>query len=126
MADWKRLAKAVILADGTIGTHTAAALKAELIADGAVSQDEVEFLLELRTEAAAAVPEFHQFVFALIKRVVLPDGHVNAAETKWLKTFVFHDGKVDEHEKRLLTDLKESAIVTCPEFDELCHRYESI
>lgn len=126
MADWKRLAKAALVARGEIGPEAAAAVRAEFLTDARVDREEVEFLLDLRRSARSAVPEFHEFVFHVVKRVVLPDGEITPMETIWLRKLVFADGATDAHERRLLKELKEAAIVTCPEFDELVHEHESI
>jgi hypothetical protein len=119
MADWKKLAKAVILADGYIEEKETEIIKKEILADGVVSKSEAEFLIDLRKNASKAVRKFHEFVFEVVKKAILADGVINADEAKWLEKFIFADAKVDDMEKDFLRDLKVSAKKSCPEFDEL-------
>lgn len=126
MTDWKALARAVLLAEGAITPPVTGALKRVILADGRVSKEEAEFLLDLKKNASTVCEEFSRFVHDILKRVILPDAQINAAEARWLRTVVFADGKVDEAEQRFLKELKDAALVTCPEFDELCHEYGSL
>ena len=123
MADWKKLAKAVILADGYIERKEVDIIKREILADGVVSKSEAEFLIDLRKSAPKAVVEFHQFVFEVVKKAILADGAISKEETTWLEKFITADGKVDAEEKAFLADLKASAKSTSPEFDALCKKY---
>ena len=68
MADWKNLSKRLVLADGVIEQAEADILREEFLGDGVVTQVEAEFLLELRDKAVKAVPDFHQFVFLVVKK----------------------------------------------------------
>lgn len=119
MADWKRLAKNLILADGYIERKETEIIKKELLADGAISKSEAEFLVDLRKHAPKAVQEFHQFVFDVVKQAILADGEISKAEADWLKKFLLADGVVDDAEKQLLHELKAAAKKTSPEFEEL-------
>jgi uncharacterized tellurite resistance protein B-like protein len=123
MADWKRLAKAVILADGYIEEKETDIIRKEIMDDGVVNKSEAEFLVDLRNSAPKAVAKFHNFVFEVVKKAILADGDISAQEATWLQKFILADGKVDEMEKALLLDLKKSARKTCPEFDELVKKY---
>lgn len=123
MADWKKLAKDLLLADGYIERKETELVKKAILADGVVSKSEAEFLIELRREAPKAVIEFHTFVMEVVKKAVLADGEVSAAEAAWLEKFITADGKVDDVEKQLLRDLKAGAAKTCPEFDGLVAKY---
>jgi uncharacterized tellurite resistance protein B-like protein len=123
MADWKKLAKDLILADGYIERKETELIKKAILADGVVSKSEAEFLLELRKEAPRAVAEFHSFVLDVVKKAVLADGDVSAAEASWLERFITADGKVDDQEKQLLRDLKAGAKSTSAEFDALFKKY---
>jgi uncharacterized membrane protein YebE (DUF533 family) len=119
MADWKKMAKALILADGYIEEKETEIIKKEILADGVVSKSEAEFLIDLRKAAPKAVKKFHDFVFEIVKKAILADGIINTDEVKWLEKFIFADAKVDDMEKAFLNDLKLSAKRTCPEFDAL-------
>jgi uncharacterized membrane protein YebE (DUF533 family) len=125
MADWKKVAKAVILADGYIEEKETAILKKEILADGVVSKSEAEFLIDLRNSAPKAVQSFHTFVFDVVKKAILADGSIDSNEAAWLTKFILADGKVDETEKAFLKDLKASATKTSPEFDALIKQYAS-
>ena len=50
MADWRKLAKALALADGRIDTRETAIIKNEIWADGKLDKSELEFLLDLEPE----------------------------------------------------------------------------
>ena len=125
MADWKKVAKAVILADDYIEEKETAILKKEILADGVVSKSEAEFLIDLRKSAKKAVVSFHTFVFDVVKKAILADGSIDKNEAAWLTKFILADGVVDDQEKAFLKDLKASATKTCPEFDALVKKYAS-
>jgi hypothetical protein len=123
MADWKKLAKNVILADGYIEEREAELIKKEIMADGVISKSEAEFLVDLRRSAPKAVAKFHQFVFEVVKKAILADGDISPQETAWLEKFILADGKVDDLEKAFLLDLKKSAKKTCPEFEAMIRKH---
>jgi hypothetical protein len=123
MADWKKLAKKLILADGYIEEKETDLIKEALLEDGVVSKSEAEFLIDLRNSAKKAVQKFHLFVFEVVKKAILADGAISPDEAKWLEKFLLADGKVDDLEKEFLKDLKSSAKKTCPEFDALVKKY---
>lgn len=123
MADWKRMCKTLILADGYIEEKEAEIIKKEFLADGVINKSEAEFLVDLRNTAPKAVKKFHDFVFEVVKKALLADGEISAAETAWLQKFILADGKVDDMEKVFLLDLKKSAKKTSPEFEALLKKY---
>jgi uncharacterized tellurite resistance protein B-like protein len=123
MADWKKLAKALILADGYIEEKETDIIRRELLADGTINKTEAEFLIDLRNSAPRAVAKFHSFVFEVVKKALLADGDITAAEAAWLEKFILADGKVDEMEKTLLKELKAGAKKTSPEFEALVKKY---
>jgi hypothetical protein len=55
MADWKKLCKQLILADGYIEEKETDIIRKEILADGVVSKSEAEFLIDLRNSAPKAV-----------------------------------------------------------------------
>src|SRR5580704_14218418 len=105
MADWKKMAKALILADGFIEEKETEIIKKEILADGVVSKSEAEFLIDLRKSASKAVQNFHLFVFEVVKKAILADGFISPDEAKWLQKFILADGVVDDLEKAFLKDL---------------------
>ncbi len=118
MADLKQL-KANILADGTIDDQEVEVIRRELYADGEIDREEVEFLISLRNEAQSTCPGFEKLFFEALKKNVLADGAIDAEEAAWLRKMLFADGKIDEGEKRFLTDLKKQAKKVGPEFQKL-------
>jgi tellurite resistance protein len=119
MADWKKLAKALALADGKIDTKETKIIKDEIWADGKLDKSELEFLLDLKKNARSVVGDFNQMLFSAIKAAVLADGEISAKEAAWLRQFLYADGKIDQEEKKFLQDLKASARVRSPEFEAL-------
>ncbi|MFI3189618.1 hypothetical protein BCS42_05605 [Crenothrix sp. D3] len=55
MAEWRKVAKAFALGDGHISQKEVETLRVQLLADGAVSKSELDFLLEIKAEATSAV-----------------------------------------------------------------------
>jgi len=119
MADWRKLAKALALADGRIDTRETQIIKKELWADGKLDKSELEFLLELKRSAQSVVRDYNLLLYTAIKAAVLADGDISAKEAAWLRKFLYADGKIDDDEKRLLQELKSGASSTSPEFEAL-------
>jgi uncharacterized membrane protein YebE (DUF533 family) len=122
MADWRKLAKALALADGRIDTKEAEIIKHEIYSDGKIDRSEIEWLIDVRKSGGGSVHVFDQLVFSAIKTAVLADGNIDAKEAKWLTKFIFADGKVDDGEKKFLADLRTSAKSSSPEFQDLCKK----
>src|SRR5262249_27932319 len=104
MADWRKLAKALALADGRIDTKETEIIRRELYADGKLDRSEVEWLLDVRRSSSGSVQAFDKMVFEALKPVILADGEIDAKEASWLRKFIFADGKVDEAEKKFLQE----------------------
>jgi len=127
MADWKKLAIALTLADGKIDDEEVKILKKELWADRKIDEEEVKFLIELRNAAqkkAKARKEevnagFERLFFKAIEENVMADGKIDADEARWLRAMLFADGKIDANEKKFLVRIKKAAKQTSPEFDAL-------
>jgi uncharacterized tellurite resistance protein B-like protein len=119
MADWKKLLKDLLLADGVIDASEAGLLKEEILADGVVDQEEVEFLVDLRNSAKSTSAEFNEFFFDSLKSNILEDGVIDSDEARKLREIIFADGVVDEDEKKFLQSLKEGAKEVSPEFNTL-------
>ena len=56
MADWRKLAKAALLADGQIDEREVAILRKELFADKRIDRAELEFLMEAKKQARWSCP----------------------------------------------------------------------
>ncbi len=119
MADWKKLLKDVLLADGTIDNSETELLKKELLADTIIDDDEIDFLIQLRKEAKSVSSDFEEFFFLALKKNILADGVIDEEEVKRLREIIFADGTVDALEKKILQDLKKEAKKVAPEFDAL-------
>ena len=119
MAEWRKLAKALALADGRIDTKETTIIKNAIWADGKLDKSELEFLLDLKKSATSVVREFNHMLFSALKAAVLADGDISESEAAWLRKFLYADGKIDEDEKRFLQELKQGAKATCPAFEQL-------
>ena len=125
MADFRKLALDLILADGKIGDDEVKVLQKELWADGRIVVKEVEFLIELRNAAQKKAkggnlsPAFETLFFKAIQDNVLEDGVITGKEAGWLRKMLYADKKIDENEKRFLKKLKNQAHKTSPAFDAL-------
>ena len=116
MANWRNLCKAALLADGQIDEREVDIIRKEFFADGRIDRSELEFLLEIKREATAAVPSFQKLLFEAVRSVILADGSIDANEAAWLRTWIYADGKVDADEKHWLKELKLLANRVSPEF----------
>ena len=119
MADWRKLAKNLLLADNKIDEQEVRALRKELYADGKIERKELEFLVELRDALKTPSPVFDRFFFKAVKDGILGNGIISASETRWLRSMIFADKKVDADEKRLMKDLKKAATKVDKGFDAL-------
>ena len=119
MADWKKLSKKALLADGRIDLKETSIIRDEIFADDRVDKSELEFLFSLRKEAESCVQAFNELFFRAVKEHMLADGVISAAEAKWLRKMIFADGTVDDDEKNLMKTLKHEARDVSPEFQKL-------
>jgi uncharacterized tellurite resistance protein B-like protein len=119
MADWKRLAKRALLADGRIDEKEVQLVREELLADDRIDKSELEFLFELRNGATSTVRAFNQLFFQAVKKHLLEDGSISDAEARWLRKMIFADGTVDADEKKFLQELKNEARQVSGEFQTL-------
>lgn len=123
MADWQKLAKELVLVDGMVGERETEILRRAFLSDGAINRTEAEFLIDLRNSAPKAVVRFHTFVLEVVKKVLLADGDLTAAEAAWVEGFILRDGRVDDLERTFLRELRAGARRAAPEFDALVARY---
>jgi len=129
MADWREMVVDLVLADGVIEDGEGKVLKKGLYEDGTIDRKEVEFLVELRNKAhkkAKGAPlsgVFEKFFFKAVEDYVLGNdgvGIISLAESKWLRTMLYADKKIDDGEKKFLATLKKKATKTNAAFDKLC------
>jgi hypothetical protein len=119
MAEWKKVARRALLSDGRIDLKETTIIREEIFADDRVDKSELEFLFSLRKEAESCVQAFNDLFFAAVKKHMLSDGAISAAEAKWLRKMIFADGSIDEDEKKLMQALKQEARDLSPEFNQL-------
>ncbi len=119
MADWKKLAKAALLADKTIDAKEVRIIKAEFFADDKIDRSELEFLADLRNSAKECAKSFTKLFIDGVKNHMLADGEIDDKEAKWLRKTIFADKKVDKDEINLLKALKKEAKKTSKAFDTL-------
>ena len=128
MADWKKLALAAILADGTIDKTEVKILKKELYADGKIDKQELQFLMELREQAQKKAkdkeldPEFEKLFFKAVEDRVLINGVINKDGATLLRQVIFTEKnkKAGEGEKKFLAKLKKGATKVHGDFESLC------
>ncbi|MGB3916398.1 hypothetical protein J9253_12075 [Thiothrix litoralis] len=62
MAEWRKVAKGFVLADGHISTKEVDLLRELVLKDGAVSKSELDFLKEIKAEAKTAVKVLDELI----------------------------------------------------------------
>jgi hypothetical protein len=118
MADWRKTAKAILLADGGIDAREVAVLRKELLSGGKTDEAGLEFLLELRNSARSLNPAFHFLVIEALKGCLLQGDAIRPGAASLLRRWIFADGKVDFGEKRYLQELRAAAKQVPKDFDD--------
>ncbi len=108
-----------ILANGKVSGDEMEILRRELYADGKIDRREADWLVEMHKRLQRVTPAFEHFFYQAIKDHILDDGKITAKEVTWLRQMLYADGRIDEHEKKLLHELHGEAKQTCPEFEAL-------
>jgi hypothetical protein len=124
MADWKKLAIQVLLADNKLDDTEVKLIRRELFADKVIEDEEVKFLLDLRTRARAKKakvhPTFDKLFYSALETNILADGRIDAREAASLKTILGKPAPGSKRQKEFLSRLKKAAKSTDPEFNKLC------
>lgn len=102
-----------ILEDGKIEASEVQKLRAAILADGKVDEEEAKALFKLNEEANEKDPSFKDLFVEGIKSFVLEDEVIDEKEEKLLLENICADGKIDENERALLEAL--AAETTLPE-----------
>jgi len=105
--------------EGQVDSPRLEALRQMVYAGGKVNREKADYLVALHKRVRARTPAFEQFFYQAIKDHILADGRITAGETEWLRQMLFHDGKIDDHERKFLTQLRGEAKEVSPEFEEL-------
>jgi hypothetical protein len=95
------------------------ALRRQLYAGGKIERPAADFLVELHKRVQHLTPAFEHFFYQAIKDHILADGRIDAEEAVWLRRMLFHDGKIDDRERKLLHELKGEAGQVSREFEVL-------
>ena len=124
MADYRKLAIALMASDGKIDSAETRLLKKALYADGRISRDEVAFVAELRAavvKKAKALPttNIDKFFLVCLHDNVLGNGIISVDEVHLIKTYVVGDKKLVGHAKKFMDGLKAKATQIPAEFDAL-------
>ncbi|MCI0459875.1 MAG: hypothetical protein L0Z62_23235 [Gemmataceae bacterium] len=123
MADWKKLTKELLLADGTVDRREVDLLRKELFADAKVDDIELEFLLEVKRSANSVAPSYQQLVLDAIKSNILTDGVISAQEASWLRRWIISEGQADDSMKKFLQELRAGAKQVAREFEALYKQF---
>ena len=108
-----------ILANGKVDSQELEVLRRELYADGKIDRAEADFLVELHKRVQHLTPAFEQFFYQAIKDHILAHGRIDAEEAAWLRRMLFADGKIDDHERKFLHELRGEAEQVSREFEVL-------
>lgn len=116
MADWRKLARDLALADGKITDRETTILRRELLADRKIDHDEFQFVLELKRTAQAVSPTFNEFFFHLLKKFIVRDGTVSDAEARSLRQWLVVNGKIAPDERAFLEEVRKECRLVGNEF----------
>ena len=125
MADYRKLAAELCLADGKIDAAEVKIIKKALYEDGQIQAEEAEFLVDLRSLAHKKAKgkklsaAFENFFFKALEDSVLDNGYISPTEATLLRRAVFEDGTIEPSEKKFIHRLKSVAQRTSPQFDRL-------
>jgi uncharacterized tellurite resistance protein B-like protein len=119
MADWKKLAKRVVLADGRIDAHEAHLIRVVVEADKKLTDETVDFLVDLRDHATEMDRAFTDFFFEAMEKHILTRKKIEAPEVKKIRKIIMSDGRVDPDEKKFLQTLANKAKKKAPSFQKL-------
>ena len=129
MPDYRKLAMAAILADGTVDAAEISLLKKHLKGeDGKIDADGVQFLVELRTKLkkseSGASEEFDKYFYKVVGDNVMQEGAVNQTGAEFLRTNLFASKKVDDADYAFLSSMNKKAKTKHADFDKLYNDVE--
>jgi hypothetical protein len=117
MADWRKMARAILLADGVIDDREVAALRKEFFADNRIDDIELDFLLDLRNSARGFKGSFNVLLIDALKNCLVVDGKLQPGAVSLLRRWFFADGKIDAGEKVYLRELRAALTQPSPDFE---------
>lgn len=117
--DWPHFTKRLLLADGRISEIKAEMLQHAVMSEGAIDKEELEFLTCLKRQASWVHPTFDEFLFRVLRKVILRDGEIHDSEARWLRKLLFADRQIVPAEQEFIVQLKKDARTYGPEFEKL-------
>lgn len=109
-----------LLTDHSIDAAEVAAIRQQLLADGALDQEDVKLLVELYCRSRDYCGEFEDLVFDVLERVLLADGQISPSEQYYLLKILYSDRQIRPRERELLRQLQKRLPERSAEFDALC------
>lgn len=109
-----------LLEDHKITENEVDMIRSQIVEDGALDLDDVEFLVRVLCEASEVCASFDDLFFPVLKNVILQDGKIGADEQFYLLKMLYSDGCIRESETRFLLELRQEADHVSPEFESLC------
>jgi hypothetical protein len=105
--------------DGKITDAEVEVIREQVHRDGKLDLDDVQFLVNLLSDAREISPAFDELFFPVLKDAILSDGKIDRGEQFYLLKMLYSDGHVRESEKQFLEQLRRDACEVPPEFDQL-------
>jgi hypothetical protein len=122
--DWHAFAKKLLLGGGHLGAAQAAVARAAVLGDGKLSQEEFQFLLDVRREARSVGDDFQGLILELLEKALLRDKKIDADEVKWLRAVFLANRSATADDLRFLRALEEKAAAVCDEFKAMMVEFE--
>jgi hypothetical protein len=94
-------------------------IRATLPADGRLTKEDIHVLLDLRSRAYSACPAFDAFFFPALKKHLLADGVITPMEQFQLLRMLYGGHRIDDAERRFLTELRSELREVTPEFEAM-------
>jgi len=119
-----------LIEDGIIDDEEIAALKARILDDEAIDQEEAEFLFEVNDLVSGKEnsSEFEAFFIEAITAFLLSDsmspGYLDGYEWDWLQAMISEDDGLDNLEARLLEHIAEEATSVPDDFAKFADQFQ--
>lgn len=122
-----------ILEDHHISVDEVEMMRASIVADGAIDQEEAEMLFAINdavSDGGSKCREYDQFFIEAITAFLLADdiswGVMDDTEWDWLKAMVGEDDDLDDLEVKLLAHLAKTSTSVPAGFYDFAQRFEEI
>jgi hypothetical protein len=104
---------------GRIDTPELEALRREVYRNGRIDRAAADVLVELHKRVRNHNPGWEDFFYRAITDHLLADGQIDHEETAWVRQMLYHDGRIDDRERKFLHELKGEARQVSRAFEEL-------